>query len=272
MARKDKPYLPLYIQDFMTDEKLMECSASATGVYIRVMCVMHKSVKYGTFLLKQKDKQSSNQILNFATKLGKHLPYDLEVIISGLDELINEGCLYIEGDILIQKRMVEDGSLSETRSKSGSSGGKKSQSNRLKNKKFAEAKVKANTDIDIDIENDIVLDVFKSEKKTKNMSKSKDTEGIPLPYQEPEFSAIWGEWLQHRKEARIKNYTPTGLKRAFNKLVRESGGNYQVAIEMIDNSISSGYQGIFPLKQNLNGKADKRESSTIGKTIEFDRP
>ena len=41
MARKDLPYLPLYVQDFLTDEKLMECTASATGVYIRIMCVLH---------------------------------------------------------------------------------------------------------------------------------------------------------------------------------------------------------------------------------------
>ena len=43
MALRDQPYLPLYVQDFLTDEKLAECSAMATGVYIRLMCIMHKS-------------------------------------------------------------------------------------------------------------------------------------------------------------------------------------------------------------------------------------
>lgn len=269
MARKDKPYLPLYIQDFMTDEKLMECSASATGVYIRVMCVMHKSIKYGTFLLKQKDKQSDNQILNFATKLGKHLPYDLAIIVSGLDELINEGCLHIEGDILIQKRMVEDGLLSETRSKSGSNGGKKSQSNRIKNKKFAKAKIKANSDIDIDIENDIVLDVFNSKKKTKNMSKAKDTENILLPFDTPEFKEVWAEWLEYRKERRIGAYTPTGLKRTLKKLLKDCGGDCDTAIQMIDTAISSTWQGIFPLKSEKNG-THKQQTGAVGQTIKFD--
>ena len=60
MALRDQPYLPLYVQDFLTDEKLIECSASATGVYIRVMCIMHKSDPYGMILLKQKDKQTSS--------------------------------------------------------------------------------------------------------------------------------------------------------------------------------------------------------------------
>lgn len=281
MARKDKPYLPLYIQDFMTDEKLMECSASATGVYIRIMCVMHKSIKYGSILLKQKDKQSPKQIENFALKLDKHLPYDLSVIISGIEELVDEGCLTIDGDFLIQKRMMEDGKLSETRSKSGSSGGKKTQT---KNKNFAKAKIKANSDIDIDIENDTedvnefeeeegLGEDFKTQKKNSNsMSSIKDTEGIPLPFKSPEFELIWKEWLQNRKEARIKNYTPTGLKRLFKWLSETSGGDENVAIQIIDQSLTKGWQGLFELKQTFNGAAHQRKSSEVGKTIEFDRP
>ena len=69
MALRDQPYLPLYIQDFLTDEKLMECSASAVGIYIKVMCILHKQDEYGVLLLKQKDKQSDKQILNFALKI-----------------------------------------------------------------------------------------------------------------------------------------------------------------------------------------------------------
>jgi hypothetical protein len=66
MALRDQPYIPLYIQDFLTDEKLIECSAQATGVYVRLMCIMHKSEDYGKILLRQKDKQKPKQIENFA--------------------------------------------------------------------------------------------------------------------------------------------------------------------------------------------------------------
>ena len=145
MARKDRPYLPLYVQDFMTDEKLMECSAAATGVYIRIMCIMHKSEPYGTVLLKQKDKQNAKQNAKqneiFACKLARHLPYDLATILGGLDELLAEGCLQIDGDLLVQKRMFEDGNLSETRSESGTLGGITTQ----ENKNFAKAKPQANS-------------------------------------------------------------------------------------------------------------------------------
>lgn len=154
MALRDQPYLPLYVQDFLTDEKLMECSASATGVYIRIMCVMHKSEVYGKILLKQKDKQTGDQIKNFALKLAKHLPYDLDTVLSGIIELCQEKCLVIEGDSLVQKRMVNDGELSLIRSESGQKGGKTTQT---KNKKFAKAKDEANTENEINIENENVL-------------------------------------------------------------------------------------------------------------------
>jgi len=123
MALRNQPYLPLYVQDFLTDEKLIECSAESNGVYIRIMCVMHKSKEYGTILLQQKDQQDSKQINNFAAKLLKHLPYDLEVIKNGLEELIFEDVLQIDGDKLLQKRMIRDNDISIKRSKAGSRGG-----------------------------------------------------------------------------------------------------------------------------------------------------
>lgn len=136
MALRNQPYFPLYADDFLSDEKLSECSAESTGVYIRIMCLMHKSDEYGKILLKQKDKQNPKQILNFACKLVKHLPYTREVIERSLEELVFENVLQIDEDYLIQKRMVKDGELSDIRSKAGTEGGKKTQD-------FAKAKVKA---------------------------------------------------------------------------------------------------------------------------------
>jgi len=146
MALRDQPYLPLYVQDFLTDEKLMECSSSATGIYIRLLCIMHKSEEYGVILLKQKDKQTNNQIKNFALKLAKYLPYSTDEIISGLSELLNEGVLQNEGDKLSQKRMIKDNDISIKRAKSGKKGGIKTQ--------FAKAKEEANTQANSEDENE----------------------------------------------------------------------------------------------------------------------
>ena len=70
MALRDQPYLPLYIQDIMTDEELNECSASTHGIYIKgIICLMHKSKAYGKILLKQKYKQNKSISLNFASQI-----------------------------------------------------------------------------------------------------------------------------------------------------------------------------------------------------------
>lgn len=162
MALRDQPYLPLYVQDFLTDEKLIECSAQTTGVYIRLMCIMHKSEEYGIILLKQKDKQDENQIRNFALKLLKQMPYSLDIIFSSLTELVEENVLVLSGEKLCQKRMVKDNDISEKRSLSGSKGGKFTQAKIKANAKAnAKAKVKANTEYvnedEIAIINDYLL-------------------------------------------------------------------------------------------------------------------
>lgn len=180
MARKDKPYLSLYVQDFMSDEKLRECSAESVGVYIFVMCVLHKSDTYGS--MKIKDKYFC---LDFAytfaydfaspcaSMLVRHLPFSEEIIRNSLVELIKEGVLSIdmENNILYQKRMVNDGLLSETRAEAGSKGGKiskRSSKDISKTKANSQANIQANTDIDIDNEIDNDIDISLSLKDLKD--------------------------------------------------------------------------------------------------------
>jgi hypothetical protein len=134
MALRDQPYLPLYIQDIMTDEKLNECCASTHGIFIKgIMCLMHKSDEYGKILLKQKYKQTEKQSKNFACQLVKHLPYSAQEIENAIDELIKEKVCYFEKEYLCQKRMIRDNEISLIRAESGKKGGL-----------FAQAKIKAN--------------------------------------------------------------------------------------------------------------------------------
>lgn len=131
MSLRNQPYFPLYVQDYLTDEKLNECSAQTQGVYIKLMCLMHKSDDYGKILLKQKDKQNENQILNFAIKIVKHLPFREKIIISSIEELIDENVLFIKGDYLCQKRMIKDNDISIKRAKAGKKGGKSTQNKHI---------------------------------------------------------------------------------------------------------------------------------------------
>lgn len=184
MSKRNQPYLPLYVQDFLTDEKLMECSASSTGVYIRIMCIMHKSQEYGKILLKQNFKQKSKQIQNFATYLVRFLPYSFEEIESALEELINADVLQINGDCMSQKRMVKDGEISLIRSLSGSIGGKKAQSkkniplfdNELASnfaKAKPKAKHKANSENEIEYEDEIENEIDNKKETKWQLNKKK---------------------------------------------------------------------------------------------------
>lgn len=133
MALRDQPYIPLYIQDLMTDEKLNNCCAATHGIYIKgLMCLMHKSEEYGKILLQQKFKQTDKQSKNFAIMLVKHLPYTIDEIEKAIDELIEEKVCYFEDDFICQKRMIKDGALSKVRSKVGKLGGNKTKENNEK--------------------------------------------------------------------------------------------------------------------------------------------
>jgi len=136
MALRDQPYFPFFPDDFLSDEKLSLCSAESTGVYIRIMCLMHKSKQYGEILLKQKFKQRDKQTENFALMLLHQLPYTPDIIERSLDELIDEEVLILDGDNLIQKRMQKDGILSDIKAKAGSLGGKSTQ-NKYKNQNIS---------------------------------------------------------------------------------------------------------------------------------------
>jgi uncharacterized protein YdaU (DUF1376 family) len=135
MALRDQPYLPLYIQDFLTDEKLMVCSAETTGVYIRLLCILHKQKEYGVFLLKQNVKHDVPTCLDFASQLDLFMPYKEKVIESSIQELLLHDVIQQEGSKLLQKRMIKDNDISLKRASAGSTGGKKTQ--------LAKAKVKA---------------------------------------------------------------------------------------------------------------------------------
>lgn len=156
MALRDQPYIPLYVQDVLTDEKLIECSAESQGVLFRLLCTLHKQDEYGCFLLKQKYKQSSKQAKNFASALVRPLAMSLDIIERAIEELVEEEVLFIDGDKLCQKRMIKDAEISEKRAVAGKSGGEKTASLK-KNfaKEFATAKTQANTEYEIEYENAI---------------------------------------------------------------------------------------------------------------------
>ncbi len=123
MALRDQPYIPLYVQDVLTDEKLILCSAESHGIYLRLICILHKQETYGLLCLKQKHKQNESKFTNFASLLSRQMPFEQKQIERSLIELSEEDVIQITENELSQKRMIRDGELSLIRAEVGKKGG-----------------------------------------------------------------------------------------------------------------------------------------------------
>ena len=167
MALRDQPYIPLYVKDILTDEKLALCTAESMGVYIFILCILHKQEKYGCLLLRPKFN-SGNKIDSFASLLAKQMPYEFHTVKKSLVELIDERVLSVEGDMLIQKRMIKDNEISEKRAASGKIGGKISV-NKIFAQANAVAKNKANPVYENEAEIETEIGNLKSFGKSENL-------------------------------------------------------------------------------------------------------
>lgn len=123
MALRDQPYIPLYVQDYMSDEKLNMCSWKAQGIYIKILCVLHKQEEYGKILFKQNSKQKESNIEYYASYLIRQIPCERADMVEALEELIENGVMIITDTCIYQKRMVSDGEISMKRSIAAKKGG-----------------------------------------------------------------------------------------------------------------------------------------------------
>lgn len=224
MALRDQPYLPLYIKDFLTDEKLIRCSAAATGVYIRIMCYMHKSAIYGTIILEleeQQQLQQCSQVTDYPTgkfveELDLLLPYKTDEIEACLRELLKRQVLRIEGNKLIQNRMLSDGQLSLKRSKTA-----------LENDnafgKGAAAKESANCVIESEVESAIesIIELLNKStgsnfspqtKATKTFIRARFAQGFILEDFKHVIEVKTAEWLNTDQEKYLRPETLFGNK------------------------------------------------------------
>ncbi len=198
MPLTNQPYLPLYVKDWLTNNKLKVCSAGSHGLLINIMCVMHKEENYGTVLLKQKFKQSSSEVKNFALMFAKLLPFDLLEIEKYLNELMEDDVLKIDNDLLKCERMIKDAELSEKRAISGSIGGKKTQQKDIKFAKAnTKAKSEANSEYEYVNENEIV-----NENKDEDKTVNKNKKGEKSKSLHSQLKEIYFDW--HRKEIELE--------------------------------------------------------------------
>ncbi len=108
-----------------------------------------------------------------------------------------------------------------------------------------------------DVENGIEIDGYISyEEMTaivdylRSVNKPKKSE-LDMSVVAPQMLEPVEIWLAYKKE-KGKTYKPIGFKNFYKKLCEFSGNNPQVAMAIIEQSMASNYDGIFPLRNNNN--------------------
>lgn len=269
MALRNQPYIPIYVDDILTDEKLMQCNTEALAIYPWIIFILHKQEEYGKILLKQKHKQSDKQIENFAKVIARLLPFDLQYILIGLEDLVEEKVLRIDGDYLIQKRMVRDNEISVMRSAVGKKGQKVKKQNQQNSEDILlKQSDKQNTVIGNGIVNDngsntttpnLNTNTPSGNQKPKPPRKKKpEVFDFPLPFQSDAFKKAWEEWFNYRAKRGKAYDTEISVVKALESL-KEMGED--MAIKSINNSIASQYQGLFV--PNINKHINNGQQQTI---------
>ena len=111
------------------------------------------------------------------------------------------------------------------------------------------------------------IDEQKSKVKSKRKSKikSKIKKGVIYPFQEKEFLEAWDIWIEERAANQYKKYTERAEQGALHKLQKISNHDYKTAIAIINESISNGWRGLFPLKESKQNSPEL----DIEKTLEW---
>lgn len=97
------------------------------------------------------------------------------------------------------------------------------------------------------------------ENNKKDNRKKKEAQTIP-DYIDPAFVQVMSEWIAYKRE-RGQAYKPRGLQACYRKLLQLSDNDPIKARKIIEQSMSSNYSGLFPLKNQDNGNTKNYKPS-----------
>ena len=116
-------------------------------------------------------------------------------------------------------------------------------------------------DEDVDINKNVVK-IKKEKKESKNLSKIENS----VTSQIDPFVLIWDKWKKFKKDQFKFSYkSEESEKLAKQELLDLSGGNPEIALAIVDQSMKSGYKGLFELKESTKkiDRVTKNEQTTL---------
>jgi len=102
-------------------------------------------------------------------------------------------------------------------------------------------------------------DKVQEEEKEKSTKKSeKDFLRVTYPFESENFLKFWKAWKEYKKTEHKFNYKSVlSEQAALKKLCELSSGKEDIALKIIGNSISNGWQGFFAVEKKQNGSSGK---------------
>lgn len=117
--------------------------------------------------------------------------------------------------------------------------------------------------IDVDEDVNVNKDIVKIKKeKTKNLAKFENS----VTSQIDPFVLIWDKWKKFKKDQFKFSYkSEESEKLAKQELLNLSGGNPEIALGIVNQSMAKGYKGLFELKEDFKkvDRVTKNEQTTI---------
>lgn len=119
-----------------------------------------------------------------------------------------------------------------------------------------------NADSDSDSDSDNVKDSDKESVSYFKKNNIKKEKSFSLDFiTDQQFKNLMEELANHRKSIKKPFRTQKGVEIVYRDLLEFSNNDYEIARRIVDNTIASGYQGIFALKQSAFKKTTKEETT-----------
>ena len=100
-------------------------------------------------------------------------------------------------------------------------------------------------------------------KEYGSLSAPKGYERFTFDFVQPHYRAPFFEWLAYKRERHERYTTQRTLKACYGNLVKLSGGDPDVARQVVEQSEANNWAGLFMLK-NSDNNGDKRSNNTVG--------
>jgi len=112
------PWFPFYADDWLSHDKLRSCSSAARGLWIDMLCLMHKNDRRGYLQLSGKSV-TPEQLARMTGRSPDETSQQLaELIAADVASVAEHG-------IIFSRRMVKDERIRQVRSAAGAKGGAK---------------------------------------------------------------------------------------------------------------------------------------------------